>query len=179
VSSNWFGEVSEHLGKYFRNLEFVYKKYHICMLSMNVNQYLAFRPLHWTWWVYEWGAQVRKHKYGKSPHLKKPSSSQRSTIVPSYTTKSQKDISTLYSTILQYSKDPQRHTTKIPLNQQDPHGLLFVTNLGRHAPRSYCCLIGNMDNRGNDYDLLLHNQELAGVGGIRDLQRAELRWSFR
>jgi hypothetical protein len=43
----------------------------------------------------------------KSPHSKKPLSSKRSTIVPSYTTKSQKDISTLYSTILQYSKDPQ------------------------------------------------------------------------
>jgi hypothetical protein len=39
------------------------------MLSTNVNQYLAFRPPHWTWWVYEWGAQVRKHKYGKKPPL--------------------------------------------------------------------------------------------------------------
>jgi hypothetical protein len=48
-----------------------------------------------------------KYKKSKSPHSKKPSSSRRSTIVPSYTTKSQKDISTLYSTILQYSKDPQ------------------------------------------------------------------------
>jgi hypothetical protein len=36
-----------------------------------------------------------------------------------------------------------------------------------------------MDNQGNDYDLLLHNQELEGVGGIRDLQRAELQWSFQ
>jgi hypothetical protein len=54
-----------------------------------------------------------------------------------------------------------------------------VTNLGWHAPRSYCGLFGNMDNRGNDYDLLLGNQELEGVGGIRDLQRAELWWSFR
>jgi hypothetical protein len=99
------------------------------MLSTNVKQYLAFRPPHWTWWVYEWGAQVRKHKYGKSPHSKKTSSSQRSTIVPSHTTKSQKDISTLYSTILQYSKDPQDlqdHTTKTLLNQQNPHGLLFT-----------------------------------------------------
>jgi hypothetical protein len=58
------------------------------MLSTNVNQYLAFRPPHSTRWVYEWGAQVRKHKYGKSPHSKKPSSSQRSTIVPTHTTNS-------------------------------------------------------------------------------------------
>jgi hypothetical protein len=89
------------------NPEFVCEKDHVCMLSTNVNQYLAFRSPHRTWWVYEWGAQVRKHKYGKSPHSKKRSSSQGSTIVPSHTTKSQKDISTLYSTILQYSKDPQ------------------------------------------------------------------------
>jgi hypothetical protein len=45
------------------------------MLSTNVNQYLAFRPPQWTWWVYEWGAQVRKYKYRKSPHSKKSSSS--------------------------------------------------------------------------------------------------------
>jgi hypothetical protein len=99
------------------------------MLSTNVNQYLAFQPPHWTWWVYEWGAQVRKHKYGKSPHSKKPSSRKESTVVPSNTTKFQKDIITLYSTILQYSKDPQDlhdHTTKTLLDQQDPHGLLFI-----------------------------------------------------
>jgi hypothetical protein len=41
-SADWFGEVSEHLCKYFRNPEFVCKKYHVCMLSTNVNQYLAF-----------------------------------------------------------------------------------------------------------------------------------------
>jgi hypothetical protein len=35
-----------------------------------------------------------------------------------------------------------------------------------------------MGNRGNDYYLLLGNQELERVGGIRDLQTAELRWSF-
>jgi hypothetical protein len=46
----------------FRNVEFVCEKYHICMLSTNINQYLVFQPLQWTWWVYEWGAQVRKHK---------------------------------------------------------------------------------------------------------------------
>jgi hypothetical protein len=46
--------------------------------------------------------------------------------------KPQKDIRTLYSTILQYSKDPQDpqdlqdHTTKTLLDQQDPHGLLFI-----------------------------------------------------
>jgi hypothetical protein len=123
---DWFGAVSERLCESFRNLEFVCEKYHICMLSTNVNQYLAFRPPHWTWWVYEWGAQVRKHKYGKSPHSKKPSSSKRSTIVPSHSTKFQKDISTLHSTILQYLKDPQRPTIKTLLKQQDPHGLLFT-----------------------------------------------------
>jgi hypothetical protein len=62
-------------GRVFRNVEFVCKKSHVCMLSTNVNQYLVFRPPQRTWWVYEWGAQVRKHEYGKSPHLKKPSSS--------------------------------------------------------------------------------------------------------
>jgi hypothetical protein len=96
------------------------------MLSTNVNQYLAFQPPHSTRWVYEWGAQVRKHKYGKSPHSKKPSSSQRSTIVPSHTTKSKKDISTLYSTILQILERPSRLITKTLLDQQDPYGLLFT-----------------------------------------------------
>jgi hypothetical protein len=65
------------------------------MLSMNVNQYLVFRLLHLTWWVYKWGAQVRKHKYGKSPHSKELLSSQRSTIILLHITKFQKDISTL------------------------------------------------------------------------------------
>jgi hypothetical protein len=51
----------------FGNVEFVCKKYHICMLSTNINQYLAFQLPQWTWWVYEWGAQVRKHKYEKAP----------------------------------------------------------------------------------------------------------------
>jgi hypothetical protein len=46
----------------FRNAEFVCKKYHLCILSTNVNQYLAFQPPQRTWWVYEWRAQVRKHK---------------------------------------------------------------------------------------------------------------------
>jgi hypothetical protein len=45
------------------------------MLSTNVNQYLAFRPPQQTWWVYEWGAQVRKYKILKSPYWKKPLSS--------------------------------------------------------------------------------------------------------
>jgi hypothetical protein len=35
-----------------------------------------------------------------------------------------------------------------------------------------------MGNRGNDYYLLLGNQELEGVGGIWDLQRVELQWKF-
>jgi hypothetical protein len=125
------------------------------MLSTNVDQYLAFRPPHWTWWVYEWGAQVRKHKYGKSPHSKKPSSSKESTVVPSNTTKFQKNIITLYSTILQYSKDPQDlqdHTTKTLLNQQDPHGLLFTLerNYDRR-PR----MLPEISNRVYDYNTLL------------------------
>jgi hypothetical protein len=41
------------------------------MLSTNVNQYLAFRQPHSTRWVYEWGAQVRKHKIQKKPPLEK------------------------------------------------------------------------------------------------------------
>jgi hypothetical protein len=39
------------------------------MLSTNVDQYLVFRPLQWTWWVYEWGAQVRKYKNIEKPPL--------------------------------------------------------------------------------------------------------------
>jgi hypothetical protein len=54
----------------------------------------------------------------------------------------------------------------------------YVTNLRWHALRSYCGLFGNMGNQCNDYYLLLGDQEIERVGGIRDLQRAELRWSF-
>jgi hypothetical protein len=46
----------------FRNVEFVGEKYHVCILSTNVNQYWVFQPPQRTWLVYEWGAQVRKHK---------------------------------------------------------------------------------------------------------------------
>jgi hypothetical protein len=76
IGSGGFRSDSERV---FRNVEFVCEKYHVYMLSTNVNQYLAFRPPQWTWWVYEWGAQVRKHKYGKSPQLMKPSSSKKIT----------------------------------------------------------------------------------------------------
>jgi hypothetical protein len=68
-------------------------------------------------------------KYRKAPTKRSHYPAIRSTILPLHTTKSQKDISTLYSTILQYSKDPQDpqdHTTKTLLNQQDPHRLLFI-----------------------------------------------------
>jgi hypothetical protein len=64
IGSEGFRSYSERV---FRNVEFVCEKYHVCMLSTKVNQYLAFRPPQRTWWVYEWGAQVRKHKYGKAP----------------------------------------------------------------------------------------------------------------
>jgi hypothetical protein len=65
-------------------------------------------------------------KYRKAPTRRSHYPAVRPTTIPLYTTKSQKDISTLYSTILQYSKDPQDHTTKTLLNQQDPHRLLFI-----------------------------------------------------
>jgi hypothetical protein len=90
------------------------------MLSTNVNQYLAFQPQQRTRWVYEWGAQVRKYKISKSPHLKKPLSSIKTYTCPIIYNEAQKDIRTLYSTILQYSKDPQDHkdyTTKTLLDQ--------------------------------------------------------------
>jgi hypothetical protein len=68
-------------------------------------------------------------KYRKSPHSKKLLSSNKTYNHPIIYNKAQKDIRTLYSTILQYSKDPQDHkdnTTKTLLDQQDPHGLLFI-----------------------------------------------------
>jgi hypothetical protein len=74
-SSDWFRQVSERLRQRFQNTEFVCEKYHVCMLSTNVNHYFTFQPPQQTWWVYEWGAQVRKYKYGKSPYSIKPSSS--------------------------------------------------------------------------------------------------------
>jgi hypothetical protein len=68
-------------------------------------------------------------KYQKAPTRRSHYPAIRPTIIPSHTIRSQKDIHTLYSTILQYSKDPQDlqdHTTKTLLDQQDPHGLLFI-----------------------------------------------------
>jgi hypothetical protein len=62
-------------------------------------------------------------KYRKAPTRRSHHLAKRPTIVPSQTTKSQKDISTLYSTILQYSKDPQDlqdHTTKTLLESTRP-----------------------------------------------------------
>jgi hypothetical protein len=69
-------------------------------------------------------------KYRKAPTQRSNYLAIRPTIVPSYTTKSQKDIHTLYSTILQYSKDPQDiqdHTTKTLLNQQRPSWIAIHT----------------------------------------------------
>jgi hypothetical protein len=48
-------------------MEFICEKYHVCILSTNVNQYLAFRTPQRTWQVYEWGAQVRKYKILNKP----------------------------------------------------------------------------------------------------------------
>jgi hypothetical protein len=55
ISSEGFRSDSERV---FQNVELVYEKYHICMLSTNVNQDLAFQALQWTWWVYQWGAVI-------------------------------------------------------------------------------------------------------------------------
>jgi hypothetical protein len=68
-------------------------------------------------------------KYRKAPTRRSHYPATRPTIIPSHTTQSQKDIRTLYSTILQYSKDPQDHKTIQPtpsLNQQDPYEILFI-----------------------------------------------------
>jgi hypothetical protein len=69
-------------------------------------------------------------KYRKAPTRRSYyNPATRPTIIRSYITKSQNDICTLYMTILQYSKDPQDlqdHTTRTLINQQDPHGLLFI-----------------------------------------------------
>jgi hypothetical protein len=73
-------------------MEFVCEKYHVWMPSTNVNQYLAFQPPQQTWWVYEWGAQVRKHKYGESPHSIEPSSRKDYSTVPPNITTFEKDI---------------------------------------------------------------------------------------
>jgi hypothetical protein len=62
------------------------------MLPTKVNQYLAFRPPQRTWWVYEWGAQVRKYKISKSPHSKKPLSSNQT-----------------YSRPIEYNQVPERY----------------------------------------------------------------------
>jgi hypothetical protein len=68
----------------------------------------------------------------KAPTRRSHYPAKRATIVPSHSTKFQKDISTLYSTILQYSKDPQRPTIKTLLDQQDPHRLLFKLECNYH-----------------------------------------------
>jgi hypothetical protein len=41
ISSEGFWSNSERV---FQNTEFVCEKYHVCMLSTKVNQYLAFQP---------------------------------------------------------------------------------------------------------------------------------------
>jgi hypothetical protein len=59
-------------------------------------------------------------KYRKAPTRRSHYPAITPTIIPLHITMSQKHIRTLYSTILQYSKDPQDlqdHTTKTLLNQ--------------------------------------------------------------
>jgi hypothetical protein len=79
-------------GKVFQNVEVVCKKYHVCMLSTNINQYLVFRLPQWTWWVYEWGARVRKHKYGKGPTRRSHHPAKDDSTIPSNTNTFKKDI---------------------------------------------------------------------------------------
>jgi hypothetical protein len=62
------------------------------MLSTNDNQYLAFRTPQWTWWVYEWGAQVRQYKNIEEPPLEEASSSKM-----------------IYSHPIIYNQVPERH----------------------------------------------------------------------
>jgi hypothetical protein len=57
-------------------------------------------------------------KYRKAPTQRSHYLAIRPTIIPSHTTKSQNNIRTLYSTILQYSKRPSRPTR--PYNQDPP-----------------------------------------------------------
>jgi hypothetical protein len=80
------------------------------MLSTNINQYLAFRPLQQTWWVYEWGAQVRKYKILKRPHSKKPLSSNKTYNHPITYNYIPEKYSYLYSTI--YNTRKTLKTTK-------------------------------------------------------------------
>jgi hypothetical protein len=88
------------------------------MLSTNVNQYLAFRQPQRTWWVYEWGAQVRKYKISKSPHLKKPLSSNKTYNRPIISNQVPEEYSYFildYFTILKrpsrlYNQDPPQST---------------------------------------------------------------------
>jgi hypothetical protein len=99
------------------------------MLSTNINQYLAFQPLQQTWWVYKWGAEVRKYKISKSPYSKKPLSSNKTYNHPIIYNNIPERYSYFildYFTILERSSRLQDHTTKTLIHQQDPHGLLFI-----------------------------------------------------
>jgi hypothetical protein len=90
---------------------------------MNVNQYLAFQPPPWTWWVYEWGAQVRKYKISKSPHSKKPLSSNKTHNHPiTYNLVSERYSYLIldYFAILKRPSRLQDHTTKTFLKSTRP-----------------------------------------------------------
>jgi hypothetical protein len=82
----------------------------------------------WTWWVYEWGAQVRKYKISKSPHSKKLLSSNKTHNHPiTYNQVPERYSYCIFDYF--YSKDSQDHKTIQPRpssNQQDPHRLLFI-----------------------------------------------------
>jgi hypothetical protein len=68
-------------------------------------------------------------KYRKAPTRRSHYRARRPTIIPLHTITSQKDIHTLYSTISQYSKDPQdlqNHKPRPSSINKDPHRLLFI-----------------------------------------------------
>jgi hypothetical protein len=88
------------------------------MLSTNINQYLAFRALQRTWWVYGWGAHVRKYKILKSPYLKKLLSSNKTYNYPTiYNNIPERYLYFIldYFTILERPSRPTR-----PYNQDPP-----------------------------------------------------------
>jgi hypothetical protein len=67
-----------------------------------------------------WELKSENIKYQRTPTRRTHYPAISPTIIPLHITMSQKDIRTLYSTTLQYSKDPQDlqdHTTKTLLDQ--------------------------------------------------------------
>jgi hypothetical protein len=88
------------------------------MLSTNVNQYLAFRTPQRTWWVYEWGAQVRKYKNIEKPPHEEAIIPQQDPQSSHHIQPSPRKILVLYTrlfyntrkTLKTYNQDPPRST---------------------------------------------------------------------